>query len=123
MIVHIEQNQPEWVEHQTAALNKFFSTAEAVKNSTETDAVLQALDAVVRDWQVRDVKICKKDLPKYIQILAAASILFSFHRLPIDQSMLDKLDGLTSEIKKYSPGKLVAAYLQPSETALAVTEV
>jgi hypothetical protein len=131
VIMHIEQNQSDWVEHQTAAVNKFFSTAEAVKNSTETDAVLQSLDAVVRQWQAQDFKISKKDLPKYIQILAAACILFSFHRLHMDQSMLDKLDGLTSEIKKYSPGKLVAAYMyvQPpdappaNETVLAVAEV
>lgn len=115
VIMHIEQNQPDWVEHQTAAVNKFFSTAEAVKNSTETDAVLQALDEVVKQWQAQDFKISKKDLPKYIQILAAACILFSFHRLPMDQSMLDKLDRLTSEIKKYSPSKLVVAYLQPPD--------
>lgn len=112
VMMHIEQNTSDWTEHQTSAVNQFFTTNESVKYSTETDGVLQALDTMVKQWERDEIKIPKKDVPKYIQIMAAASLLFSFYNYPIDQNTFNRLDKITSDIKKYSPSKLVDAYIK-----------
>lgn len=112
VIMHIEQNTPDWKEHQSAAVRDFFESHDSVKNSTDSDAVFQALDTIIRKWQTEGFKISKKNLPKYIQILEAASILFTFHKKNIDQPMIDTLYGLTESIQKYSPSKLVDAYFK-----------
>jgi outer membrane protein OmpA-like peptidoglycan-associated protein len=110
VIMHIEQNTPELIEHQKAAVREFFESNDAVKNSADTDAVFQELNALIRKWQADGVKISKKNLPMYIQILEAASVLFSFHKKSINQQMIDRLHTLAMQIKKESPSKLVNAY-------------
>lgn len=111
VIMHIEQNTPVWKEHQSTAVTDFFMSNNSVKNSTGTDAVFQALDGLINDWNTNNVKITQKDLPKYLQVMEAAAVLFSFHQKNIDNDMVNKLLQLTSTIQKYSPSKLVSEYL------------
>ena len=111
VMMHIEQKTQVWKEHQTAYIKKFFESDNPVTATTPTDAVLQAIDAMVQKWRADEFRISKKDLPKYLQILEAASILFSFHDKPLDQAMVNRLNELTTSIQKYSPSKLVAAYI------------
>ena len=111
VIMHIEQNTPVWKEHQSAAVNAFFESNDPVKNSTDSDAVFQALDALITKWYTDNIKITQKDLPRYLQVMEAAATLFSFHQKSIDEVMVNKLLELTDTIQKYSPSKLVSAYL------------
>jgi len=113
-IMHIEQNTPIWTEHQKEKVTEFFMSNNSVKNSTGTDAVFQALDDLITKWQNENLKITQKDLPKYLQAMEAAVILFSFHQMNIDENMIKQLLELTETIHKYSPSKLVSAYLDLS---------
>lgn len=111
VIMHIEQDTSVWKEHQSAAVTEFFMSNRSVNNSTGTDAVFQALNGLIADWSTRNIKITQKDLPKYLQVMEAAAVLFSFHHKKINNYMANTLLELTNTIQKYSPCKLVSAYL------------
>lgn len=111
VIMHIEQDTPVWKEHQSTAVTEFFMSNNPVKSSTATDAVFQELDGLIARWNANNVKITQKDLPRYLQVMEAATVLFSFHQQTINDDMINKLIGLTNTIQKYSPSKLVKTYL------------